>query len=272
MEERMEIEEKFNRLKGFLRELGGVAVAYSGGVDSTFLLKAAHDVLGDNAVAVTVEAAVFPKRESEETAAFCRQEGIRQFVVPFHPLEVQGFAQNPPERCYICKRALFDRIVEMAEAQKICHVAEGSNVDDLGDYRPGMKAVAEMGILSPLREAGLKKEEIRILAKEMGLAVWNKPSLACLASRFVYGERITEEKLSMIDRAEQLLYTMGFSEVRVRLHGQMARIEVPEDSFSLLVQKENRVKIVEMFKQFGFTYVTMDLAGYRTGSMNATLK
>lgn len=265
-------QEKLERLKQYFSELGKVAIAYSSGVDSTFMLKVAHDVLGDYAVAVTVNAAVFPKRESQEAVTFCKAEGIRHFVVPFQPLEVEGFVKNPPERCYICKKAIFREIVDTANAQGIYYVAEGSNMDDLGDYRPGLKAVYEMGILSPLREIGLTKAEIRVLSKNLGLATWEKPSYACLASRFVYGEKITEEKLLMVDKAEQQLFDMGFHQMRVRMHGQMARIEVPVEAFSLLMEEENRVKILERLKQIGFTYVTMDLAGYRTGSMNETLK
>ncbi|MDE6434532.1 MAG: ATP-dependent sacrificial sulfur transferase LarE [Lachnospiraceae bacterium] len=264
-------QEKLERLKRYFSELGKVAIAYSSGVDSTFMLKAAHDVLRENAIAVTAKADVFPKRELEEAEAFCRAEGIRHFVVPVVPLEVEGFAENPPERCYICKKAIFDKIVDIANTQGIHCVAEGSNVDDLKDYRPGMKAVHEMGILSPLREVELTKAEIRILSKDLGLATWEKPSLACLASRFAYGETITEEKLLMVEKAEQFLLDMGFHQMRVRMHGQMARIEVAVEEFSFLMEEENRVKILETLRKIGFIYVTMDLAGYRTGSMNETL-
>ncbi|MCM1180403.1 MAG: ATP-dependent sacrificial sulfur transferase LarE [Clostridium sp.] len=262
---------KLERLKQYFSELGEAAIAYSSGVDSTFMLKVAHDVLGDRAIAVTAKADVFPGRELEEAEAFCRTEGIRHFILPFFPLEVEGFAQNPPNRCYICKKAIFAKIVEKANEQGIHCVAEGSNMDDLQDYRPGMKAVGEMGILSPLREVELTKMEIRMLSKNLGLATWEKPSLACLASRFAYGETITKDKLHMVEQAEQFLLDMGFHQMRVRMHGQMARIEVLVEEFPFLMEDKHRVKILEKLKQIGFVYVTMDLAGYRTGSMNETL-
>lgn len=265
-------QKKLNKLKQYFDKLGKAAIAYSGGVDSTFMLKVAHDVLGDRAIAVTAKALVFPERESQGTEMFCKAEGIRHSFIPFKPLEVEGFAQNPKNRCYLCKKAMFCEILHIAGEQGIYNVAEGSNMDDLLDYRPGMKAVSEMGILSPLREVGLIKAEIRELSKDLGLATWEKPSFACLASRFVYGETITEDKLFMVDKAEQMLFDMGFHQMRVRMHGQMARIEVPVEAFSILLKEENRDKILEMLKQIGFAYVTMDLAGYRTGSMNETLK
>ncbi len=265
-------QKKLDKLKQYFDKLGKVAIAYSGGVDSTFMLKVAHDVLGDRAIAVTAKALVFPERESQGAEMFCKAEGIRHYFIPFKPLKVEGFAQNPPDRCYLCKKAMFCEVLHIAEEQGIYNVAEGSNMDDLLDYRPGMKAVSEMGILSPLREAGLIKAEIRELSKDLGLATWEKPSFACLASRFVYGETITEEKIFMVDKAEQMLFDMGFHQMRVRMHGQMARIEVPVEAFSILLKEENRDKILEMLKQIGFAYVTMDLAGYRPGSMNETLK
>ena len=186
-------------------------------------------------------------------------------------MDIEGFAQNPPNRCYLCKHKLFERIGAIAKENEISYVAEGSNMDDLGDYRPGLQAVAELGVKSPLREAKLTKEEIRLLSKEMELPTWEKPSFACLASRFVYGETISKEKLIMVENAEQLLLEYGFRQFRVRMHGMMARIEVLPEEFSKLLQEEIREDIVKQFKQFGFTYVTMDLTGYRMGSMNETL-
>lgn len=271
MEQNKEAYEKLEELKSYLRELGSVAVAFSSGVDSTFLLKTAHDVLGDGAIAVTARAAFFPERESEETADFCRKEGIRQFFVDFKVPEIEGFGENPQNRCYICKKALFTGIKETAALQNITVLAEGSNMDDNNDYRPGMAAIAELGVKSPLRHVGMTKKDIRLLSKDIGLYTWDKPSYACLASRFVYGETITEEKLSMVEKAEQLLLNMSFSQMRVRIHGQMARIEVLPEEFELLMKKENRENIVKNFRQYGFTYVTMDLSGYRMGSMNETL-
>ena len=186
-------------------------------------------------------------------------------------MEVEEFQKNPENRCYICKKDLLSQIKEIAAKQNIKAVAEGSNMDDNGDYRPGLLAVAELGILSPLRKVLLTKSEIRLLSKEMGLPTFSKPSFACLASRFVYGETITKEKLAMVDKGEQLLLDMGFKQVRVRIHGMMARIEVLPEEFDRLMQEENRERIVRSFKEYGFTYVTMDLLGYRMGSMNETI-
>lgn len=271
MDMRKTPEERLEYLKNYLRNLQSVAVAFSGGVDSTFLLKVAHDVLGNQAIAVTASSCSFPKRELKEAEEFCRKEGIRHFICESEELDIDGFSQNPKNRCYLCKKELFEKIGKLAGEQHIAYLAEGSNLDDNGDYRPGLQAVAELGVKSPLREAGLTKEDIRLLSKDMGLPTWNKQSFACLSSRFVYGETITKEKLSMVDRAEQLLLDYGFHQVRVRIHGQMARIEVMPEEFQKLLKEEIRKDVVEKLMQFGFTYVTMDLKGYRTGSMNETL-
>lgn len=265
------LHEKQKKLEAYLTELGSVAVAFSSGVDSTFLLKTAKNVLGDKVLAVTARSCSFPKRELNEAQTFCAAEGIEHIVIDSEELSIEGFRQNPKNRCYLCKHELFSKILQIAEERGFKHIAEGSNMDDNGDYRPGLQAVAELGVKSPLRYAELTKDEIRALSKEMGLNTWNKQSFACLSSRFVYGETISEEKLDMVDKAEQLLLDLGFHQVRVRIHGSIARIEILPGEFMRLIEDDVRAKVNQTFKKLGFTYIAMDLAGYRTGSMNETI-
>ncbi len=264
-------EVKLERLRAQLREIGSAAVAFSSGVDSTFLLRVAHEELGENVVAVTAHSHSFPKRELDEAAAFCAREGVRHEIIDSEELDIPGFVANPPDRCYHCKKALFGKLVAFAQANGLAAVLEGSNMDDDGDYRPGRRAIMELGVASPLHDAGLTKAEIRVLSKRMGLPTADKPSFACLASRFPYGERITAAGLERVERAEQWLMDagLGLAQLRVRSHGDMARIEVPPADIPRLAARAE--EIVAELKSFGFTYVALDLQGYRTGSLNETL-
>jgi uncharacterized protein len=251
--------------------MGSLAVAYSGGVDSTFLLKVAHDVLKDRAIAVTARSSTYPEREFKEAAEFTRSAGIKHIIIQSEELDIEGFTNNPPNRCYLCKYELFSKIKEVAGKHHIQYIAEGSNIDDLGDYRPGMQAIKELGIISPLKDACLGKDAIRKLSKQMGLPTWDKPAFACLASRFPYGEKITRDKLAMVDRAEQYLLDLGFKQVRVRYHGDTARIEVAETERLEFFDLKLMDKIYKQFKRIGFAYTALDLKGYRTGSMNEVI-
>lgn len=262
------MDQKLDRLRRNLEKYDQLAVAFSGGVDSAFLLKMAYDVLGSRVLAVTIKSVIFPQREEDEAAQFCVRYGIRQTVCELDQMDIPGFAQNPKDRCYLCKRKMMQAIVAAAKEQGILYVAEGSNVDDDSDYRPGRLAVLQAGVLSPLQEAGLTKAEIRALSRQNGLPTWNKQSFACLATRFVYGEQMTREKLTMIDKAEQKLLDLGFMQVRVRIHGRMARIEALPQEMERFMQESIRSCITKTFQEYGFTYVALDLQGYRTGSMN----
>ena len=262
---------KLERLRALLRDMGSALVAFSSGVDSTFLLRVAHEELGDRVVAATARSHTFPQRELEEAKEFCRAEGVRHEIVDSEELDIPGFAENPPDRCYHCKRELFGKLADLARRNGLAYVVEGANCDDDGDFRPGRRAVRELGIRSPLHEAGLAKSEVRELSRQMGLPTWNKPSFACLASRFPYGERITAAALDRVGRAERWLADsgLGLTQLRVRSHGDIARIEVPPGEIAHVAASASA--IASAFRGFGFAYVTLDLQGYRTGSMNETL-
>lgn len=266
-----ELQNKLIKLQEYIKRLGSLAIGFSGGVDSSFLAAVAYDVLGDRVIAVTGKDASVPERELREAKVFCEERGIKHIICTVDPLKEDGYRNNSPDRCYFCKRGIFTEVKRIADENGIEYIAEGSNMDDLGDYRPGLRAAAELGVISPLRQAGMYKSDIRLISKAMGLPTWNKPAYACLASRFVYGEEITEEKLQMIDRAEQFLIELGFFEERVRLHGNIARIEVPPEDIQRIASDEIRNVVYEKFRAIGFLFVTLDLKGYRTGSMNATI-
>lgn len=260
---------KYDLLIDYIRNLGSVAVAFSGGVDSSFLLKAARDAVGEKSSAVICRLSSFQSTEYEQAVRFCNDSNISCTALNINELEDDEFCKNPPDRCYICKKRIFGKIKDFAVSSGLSYVIEGTNADDVNDYRPGMRALAELEIKSPLREIGFTKDEIRILSKEFGLPTWNKPSLACLSTRIPYGDRITEQKLRMVENAENYLYEMGFSQLRVRVHGNTARIEIPPDDFMKIIN--DRIVVTEKLRQMGFLYVTLDLLGFRSGSLNETL-
>ena len=261
---------KLTKLREILGGLKGAVIAFSGGVDSAFLLKMAVEALGaEKALAVTGQSPTYPAWELEESQALSRLLGARQVVITTEELEKDDFAANPPERCYFCKRELFGRLLEIADKEGGSYLLDGTNYDDLGDFRPGRKAARELGVRSPLLEAGLTKDDIRFFSREMGLPTWNKPAGACLSSRFPYGTRITREKLAQVERGEDFLRSLGFGQFRLRHHGEIVRIEISREQFPLMMEKA--VEVTEKLKADGFTYVALDLEGYRMGSMNAGL-
>jgi uncharacterized protein len=262
-------EKKVQQLQQLLLSFKSCAIAYSGGVDSTFLCKFAYDTLGENALAVTATSSMYPERELEDARQFAKDIGIHHIIIHSEELDIPRFSDNPPDRCYYCKKELFQKILQIAKQHHLNTVLDGSNADDTFDYRPGARALNELGIRSPLKEVGLTKQEIRRLSASLHLRSSEKPAFACLASRFPYGTQITPSRLKQVQSAEEYLFSLGVTQCRVRYHDHIARIEVPAEEIPLIIT--NHHKIIKRFKTLGFTYITLDLEGYRTGSLNEVL-
>jgi uncharacterized protein len=265
------LEKKYNSLQKIIRHAGSATIAFSGGVDSTFLFKVCIDELGDQALAVTASSETYPERELEEAKNLATLLGGKHIIIKSNELEVKGFSDNPPHRCFLCKTELFSEVKKIAGQYGIRWVFDGSNVDDGDDFRPGRLAAHKLGVRSPLEEAGLKKDEIRTLSKQLNLLTWNKPSLACLSSRFPYYTKITRPALRQVGSAEKYLWQLGMRVFRVRHHDTFARIELGQKEMRLIWAGDLREKVVRQFKALGYKYVALDLDGYRSGSMNEVL-
>jgi uncharacterized protein len=265
------LQDKYDHLRTIISQADSAIIAFSGGVDSTFLLKVCVDMLGEKALAITARSETFPKRELQEAEALAERIGALHLIIDTEELAAPGFSSNPPHRCFLCKSELFSKLKQIAKERRIPWIFDGSNADDVGDFRPGRKAARQFEVRSPLEEAGLGKEEVRTLSKMLNLPTWDKPAFACLSSRFPYHTKITEPALRQVEDAEDFLWNLGMREFRVRHHDTIARIELGEKELSLFLETGLRNKIVQHFKSLGYKYVTLDLEGYRTGSMNETL-
>ncbi len=267
----MELEENYAKLQDILKDLGSVLVAFSGGVDSTLLLKVAHDTLGQQAAGATALSPTYPHEQMADAQKLAREMGVQHFLIKSEQLSMAEFVQNDPQRCYHCKKELFEKLRGLAAQKGYIYIAEGTNLDDLGDYRPGLTAAREYGIKSPLVEAGFTKETVRALSRRLNLPTWKKPAEACLSSRFPYGTPITLKHLQQVNQAEGILRSKGFSQVRVRYHGSIARIELDPEDLSRALTSPLKEEITRAIKALGFHFVTLDLEGYQRGSLNAEL-